>query len=141
MNRSCVVMLSALMQAFVEEVFQDAAKARFSKLAQDPDAFSAYWKQMKNWGNPSDSNIKNLFLTLGIPDVLVGLTWQRTNSAAIKKNLYVMNHIRNQIAHGAKALTVDKQPYSLTLRNVVAFRNFSESFGHRFVGQVEALNS
>ena len=61
-NRSCIVMLSALLQVYIEEVFQDAAKRAFPALQNNQASFDEYWKQMKNWGNPSDVNIKTLFL-------------------------------------------------------------------------------
>lgn len=138
-NRSCVVMLSALLQSYVEEVFQEAARRRFPALAADPDAFERYWNQMKNWGNPSDVNIRHLFLKLGVPNVFQGLSWQRTTTAAITAKLDLMNRVRNQIAHGTRQLTNNQQPYSLSLAEVVAFRNMVQSFAARFEGHVEIL--
>lgn len=38
LNRSCVVMLSALLQAHVEEVYKGAAKRKFPQLAARPEA-------------------------------------------------------------------------------------------------------
>lgn len=141
LNRSCIVMLSALMQAYVEEVFQDAARRRFPALAGNANTldFQAYWRQVKGWGNPSDQNIKGLFLKIGVPDVFVGLSWQRTTNADIRRKLDVLNQVRNDIAHGARQLRVNNQPYALDLAKVVAFRNFSEQFGARFEAHVRAL--
>lgn len=138
-NRSCVVMLSALLQAYVEEVYKDAARRMFPHLAARPADFDIYWRQMKMWGNPSDANIKALFLRLGVADVFNGLSWQRTNTAAIKKNLEVLNIARNQIAHGAPHLTVNQSPYSLSLAEVVRFRNFADAFGNRFEHHVASF--
>lgn len=131
-NRSCIVMLSALLQAHVEEVFQGAVRRRFPDFVADPVAFDRYWKQMKNWGNPSDGNIKILFLKLGVPDILAGLSWQATTQPTVLSKLNKLNQIRNKIAHGAAHLTVDDQPYSLDLAKVTAFRNFAQNFGQRF---------
>ena len=136
-NRSCIVMLSALLQAYVEEVFKDAAQRRFPDLAADPAAFDRYWNQMKNWGNPNGGNIKVLFLKLGVPDVLTGLSWQRTTEAEIQSKLDKLNQIRNKIAHGAAHITVNNQPYSLSLAHVCAFRDFAHNFGQRFEHHVE----
>lgn len=138
-NRSCIVMLSALLQAHVQEVFQAAARRAFPALAADPAAFTAYWNQMKGWGNPSDQNIKALFLQIGVPDVFAGLSWQRTLTPVIRQKLGDLNQIRNQIAHGAHQLRLNGQPYSLSLRKVIAFRNFAQQLGDRFEPHVTAL--
>lgn len=139
LNRSCIVMLSALLQSFVEEVFQDAARRRFPALNAHGPSFDAYWKQMKSWGNPSEQNIKNLFLQIGAPDIFSGLSWQRTPTNEVRRKLGELNQIRNDIAHGSRQLKVNGQPYSLSLRNVVAFTNFAEQFGDRFEPHVAIL--
>lgn len=136
-NRSCIVMLSALLQSYVEDVFQEAAKRTFPNFRTNNAAFEKYWKQAKNWGNPSDVNIINLFMRLGVPDVFDGLTWQRTATADIKIRLGELNQIRNQIAHGSRQLTLNGQPYSLTLAKVASFRNFVAVFGARFDGHIQ----
>lgn len=138
-NRSCIVMLSAILQAYVEEEFQEAAKRAFPALASDSDAFDRYWSQMKNWGNPSDSNIRNLFMRLGIPNVFDRLSWQGTSTREITKKLDTLNQLRNRIAHGSRSLTVDGQPYRLTLANVSVFRNLAEQFSTRFTPHVNSL--
>lgn len=138
-NRSCVVMLSALLQAHVQEVFQAAARRAFPAFVGDDAAFTAYWKQVKGWGNPSDQNIKGLFLQIGVPDVFAGLSWQHTTTAVVRQKLGDLNQIRNQIAHGARHLQVRGQPYSLSLRKVIAFRNFAQQFGDRIEPHVAAL--
>lgn len=137
-NRSCIVMLSALLQSYVEEEFKEAARRRFPTLNANLKAFEAYWKQMKGWGNPSDSNIRHLFLKIGVPDVLDGMTWQRTDAERIRFKLRELNEIRNQIAHGTRQLTINQQAYSLDLAKVVAFRNFVEQFAVRFTTHVAA---
>ena len=136
-NRGCIVILSALLQAYIEDVFQETAKRCFPALANNPVAFDSYWQQLKKgWGNPSDVNIVRLFLKLGVPDVFAGLSWQGTQNAALRKKLDVLNQVRNRIAHGAATLTVDGTPYSLTLAKVVVFRNTVQSLASRFEGQV-----
>ena len=137
LNRSCVVMLSALLQTHVEEIFELAAKRTFPALSTNQPAFDRYCGQMKNWGNPSDANIMTLFLRLGVPDIFEGLTWQGTSTPNIKKALGELNQIRNRIAHGNRSLTLNGQPYSLRLAKVVGFRKLVGSFGARFAGHVE----
>tara|TARA_R110000822_G_scaffold172481_1_gene312137 strand:+ start:334 stop:876 length:543 start_codon:yes stop_codon:yes gene_type:complete len=137
LNRSCIVMLSALLQAHVEDVFKCAAKSKFLELDQNVEYFELYWKQMKNWGNPSDINIKNLFIKIGIPNVLDNLSWQRTNTADIKNRLDELNQIRNKISHGSKKITVNGNSFDLNLSKVIVLRNFTENFGKRFSDHVQ----
>ncbi|MCS0495591.1 HEPN domain-containing protein [Ancylobacter sp. MQZ15Z-1] len=138
LNRSCIVLLSAVLQSFVEDVFKAEARHRYQRLNTDP-LFETYWKQMKMWGNPSDENVTALFLRIGIPDVFAGLSWQRTPTAAIKKKLRHLNQIRNGIAHGNAHLRVDNANYSLTMAKIENFRNFAEAFGDRFEAHVQGF--
>ncbi len=135
-NRSCIVMLSALLQAYVEEVFQESSTVTFPRLREN-DQFEKYWKQMKNWGNPSHENIKHLFLKIGIPDVFEDLTWQGMQTEKIREKLDSLNRIRNQISHGSRNLTLNNNPYSLSLNRVIQYRNFSDNFGKRFSAHVK----
>ena len=123
-NRSCLVMISALLQAFVEEVFQEIS---VEYLEIDQAGQDAYRKSFSRWGNPSDQNIRSLFLRLGITDVLDGLGWQRITNQRIRANLRNLNELRNQIAHGSRGLRLNQQRYSLSLVEVKRFRNFSRS--------------
>lgn len=128
-NRSCIVMLSALLQSFVEEVFQETSIAY---LQIEEDGRAAYRKSFSRWGNPSDQNIKLLFLRLGITDVLDDLGWHRITNDRIRANLRDLNHLRNQIAHGTRDLRFNQQRYSLSLAEVKRFRNFTWTFADRF---------
>lgn len=130
-NRSCVVMLSALLQAYTQEVFQLCAKQALPTLAPET-VWDPYWKQMKGWGNPSADNAKLLFLKIGVVDVFEGLSWQKTPTTSVRAKLNNLNHVRNSIAHGGAQLRVDGKNYSLTLAKVKTFRNFAEQFAARF---------
>jgi hypothetical protein len=137
LNRSCIVLLSAQLQTFVEEVFEAEVRHVMPRLNSDAE-WKRYWKQVQRWGNPSDENIRKLFLGIGLPDVLHGLSWQRSTTAKIKENLKLLNEVRNDIAHGKAQLRFNDQPYNLTLAEVVRLRNFAENFGKRFKGHVES---
>lgn len=132
-NRSCIVMMSALLQSYIQEVFRLCAKKALPTLKND-DVWDAYWKQMKGWGNPSADNTKILFLKIGAVDIFDGLSWQKCENASIRNKLNQLNHIRNSIAHGNDELRVNNGKYSLTLNKVKAFRDFIEVFGERFEG-------
>ena len=137
-NRSVIVMLSALLQTYVEDVFEVCAKQRFPAMAANQATYDRYWKQLNRWGNPSDNNIENLFMLIGVPDVFDGLSWQKTNKTIIKTKFNHLNQIRNDIAHGAGQLKVNNASYSLTLRKAIVFRNFAEAFASRFETHVLA---
>ena len=63
LNRSCIVMLSAQLQTYVQDVFAACCKQALPSLKAEP-SWDAYWRQMKGWGNPSSDNTKNLFLKI-----------------------------------------------------------------------------
>jgi hypothetical protein len=50
------VLLSALLQSYVQKVFELAAKEALPNLRND-QVWDLYWKQMKSWGNPSADNM------------------------------------------------------------------------------------
>lgn len=137
-NRSVIVMLSALLQTYVEDVFHQSAKQVFPALAASDAVYQKYWSQMNRWGNPSDGNIENLFIRIGVPDVFDGLSWQKTSKATIKTKLNKLNQIRNDIAHGAAQIRVNGAAYSLSLQKAREFRDFAEAFGARFEAHVAA---
>ena len=130
LNRSCIVLLSAQLQGYVEEVFEVCAKQAIGKL-QNPVLWEAYWKQLERWGNPNPGNVNALFLRIGIRDVLAGLNWQKCNNSTVKKKLDHLNQIRNDIAHGGE-ITVDGKVENLTLASVERYRDFVAAFAQRF---------
>lgn len=130
-NRSCIVMMSALLQAYVQDVFKVCAKEALPTLNTDA-VWDAYWKQMKGWGNPSADNIKTLFLKIGVSDVFDGLGWRNCGNTVVRSRLNQLNHVRNSVAHGAAVLRINDANYALTLAKVKIFRNYAEQFADRF---------
>ncbi len=130
-NRSCIVMLSALLQGFVEDVFIECSKQVLPRLATD-QAVEKYRKTFRRWGNPNPNNIRALFGRIGIVDVLDGIRWRNCANATVLSKLDAINQIRNSIAHGRLEITVNGQPSRLSLIVVSNYRNFAEAFGNRF---------
>lgn len=130
-NRSCVVMLSALLQGFVEDVFIAASQRKFTNLKTDSDLVK-YRKTFRLWGNPNPDNIEALFLRLYIEEALKGLSWQKCDNDSVKSKLREINEVRNGIAHGKRDLTFNQKPVSLSLAKVRSYRNFAEKFGQYF---------
>ncbi|UES49686.1 HEPN domain-containing protein [Roseibium aggregatum] len=135
-NRSCVVMLSALLQSYVEEVFVVCATEVLPKLAVE-DNLVEFRKKGSRMGNPNKENIRSAFLRLGCRNVLADLSWRNSDNAKVLLRLKEINELRNGIAHGKRQLTIDGNPVSLDLRKVEVLRNFARAFGERF--EVHAL--
>lgn len=129
LNKSCILMLSALLQGYTEEVFLFAARRALKNLNSD-NALQEFRNSFRRWGNPSPNNIQRLFARLGLIDVFDGLSWQKTSAQSIKKKLDEINRLRNMIAHGQKL------PRRVSLAQVKNLRSFAEQFGSRFGGHV-----
>ena len=123
-------MLASALQAFVGDVFIACSNKAFGRALtlEELDNYNATWSR---WGNPNPSNIRALFLRLGVNDVFDGLSWQGQSTSALKSNLDTINQVRNRIAHG-QAILVNRTPYSLRLSGVTRWRNIAEQFGNRF---------
>ena len=126
-NQSCVTMLSAVLQAYVEEVFLWSSKRLFKTLRGD-EVIKRYERTYFQWGNPNPENISRLFQRLGIDDVFEGLSWKKCPKSTIAKKLQDINKLRNQIAHGNAP--------DVSLSQVSSFRNFAHQFGQRFAKHV-----
>jgi hypothetical protein len=133
LNRSCVLMISGLLQGYVEEVFFEVSA---EKLGLSAAQIADYRKLYDRFGNPSPQNIRMHFRRLGVPDVLAGLSWQRRTAPSVVNALEQLNNLRNQIAHGAAHLRLGNQAYSLRTHDAEVFRNFAENFAARFTGHV-----
>ncbi len=131
LNRSCIVMLSALLQGYVEDVFLDCSRCLFPKLTS-VSAIKLYRGGFRQWGNPSSDNIDRLFIRIGIVRVLDRLSWRNCKTPRLRERLNEINEIRNDIAHGKAHLKLNGQPFSLRLERVERYRNFVENFGQRF---------
>jgi hypothetical protein len=130
-NKSCVLMLSALLQGYVEDVFVYASKRLFKTLKGD-EVIARYTDTYFRWGNPNNGNIRRLFQRIGIHDVFEGLGWPKCNSTMINKKLQLINEARNKIAHGQPL------PETMSLAKVQNLRNFADQFGQRFAAHVQS---
>ena len=124
-------MLSALLQGHIEEVFVTCSQGLLDKLGT-PAAVDEYRESFRRWGNPSASNIDQLFLRLGLVKALNGLSWQKCSNQALRAKLQEINELRNKIAHGDRHLTLGGQPFSLRLERVGRYRDFVQKFGDVF---------
>jgi hypothetical protein len=135
LNRSCIVMLSALIQGFVEDVFI-AASTRVLRNLANADALKKYRTTFSRWGNPNPENLVALFARIGIEDVWDGLSWRNCANLTVRARLRNLNQLRNDIAHGHQDLRVDGTVVSLSLAHASGCRDFAEQFGVRFESHV-----
>jgi hypothetical protein len=103
-NKSCILMLSALLQGYVEDVFVQVSRRKFKTTLKTDDDLKIYRRTLFRWGNPSSENVTSLFRRLGIIDVFDGLSWQKMTATNIKSKLDKINELRNKIAHGQPLL-------------------------------------
>jgi hypothetical protein len=135
LNRSIILMLSALFQGYVEDVFFIRAKRKLRLKGADVDEFR---KLHRRWGNPSMTNITEQFGRIGIIHPLANLSWQGCRNASVRRKIDLLNTLRNQIAHGAKRLKDGKEDYNLTLAKAENLRRFVEAFSTRFQAHIRA---
>jgi hypothetical protein len=118
LNKAAIALLSAHLQGYVEDVFEEVGRALLNGRVPQVDALLM---QAPKRGNPNWDNISRLFSALGFPAILDGLSWQGTSNAALKTRLRQLNELRNRIVHGA-AESVRKR----TVQTYVGFvRQFS----------------
>ena len=129
-NRSCVVMLSAIIQAFVEDVFIVCSQAVFPHL--NGPTLEKYRKSIVQWGNPNPDNIERLFLRIGADKVLTGLSWQKCTEGSLRTKLDHLNQLRNGIAHGRTQLQINGNDVSVSLASINNYRGFAQVFGQYF---------
>lgn len=133
LNRACIVMLSAALQSYIEEVFESCMKDKFSITEENIERLKKSWNR---WGNPSSSNITRLFMRLGEVDIFEGLSWQGMSTNKLKENIDKLNSLRNQIAHGRGDLNLNGEPYSLRAQGVESLKNVMLNFSERFEAHV-----
>jgi RiboL-PSP-HEPN len=124
LNKSSIVMLSALLQGHVEAIFLHAARGLLPHIEEE-----TYRKSFRNWGNPTPDNIERLFSRLGLENPLKELSWRNCTNETLFKRLRELNEMRNRIAHGQKLMTGISLTYVEQQRDFV--KNFAEHFGPR----------
>ncbi|MEQ6202140.1 HEPN domain-containing protein [Sulfitobacter sp. HNIBRBA2951] len=129
LNKASVVLLSAVLQAFVEEVFWDCSRHLFGTF--NPSQSKNYRESWSTWGNPNPKNITRLFRRIGVDDIFEGLSWRGQSTIQFKNNLNQINEVRNTIAHGAPII-IDGKPFNLTLSKIESWRALSITFGQKF---------
>ena len=131
LHNSCILMLSALLQGYVEDAFLYCAR-RCLRTLTSPEVVAQYQGTISRWGNPNAHNIERLFLRIDMTDIFAGFSWQRCSTTRIRQKLDDINKFRNQIAHSGHPKT------SISLAQVYTLRNFVERFALRFNEHISA---
>jgi len=97
LNKAGIVLLSALLQSFVQELAEDHIRLHFSNVANDVNTMA---EAVSMQGNPHENNINKTFSTIGIPKIVNRLHWHGFDNAAVKTRLRQLNELRNNVAHG-----------------------------------------
>ena len=133
LNKAAIALLSAHLQGFVEDLFEEAANALLGGTVQD---ISTLIDEAPTRGNPNRHNIERLFGSIGFPSILDGMSWQKMGNDAVLNRLRELNELRNRIVHGSTE-TVTKQ----VVRNYASFsRNFAARLDDRLRQRVHQVN-
>jgi len=79
-----IALLSAHLQGFVKDLYEEAAsRVLDGKVSDVPSVIKA----ANTRGNPNEQNITKLFESIGFPDILDGLKWQRMSNKSLRGKL------------------------------------------------------
>ena len=118
LNAAAIALLSAHLQGFVTDLFQETARHLLTGHVPDVEALI---DGANTRGNPNEQNIRRLFASIGFTDVLVGLSWQKVGNKAMRTKLRTFNELRNRIVHGKSEKVHKKQVAVFTS----VWRNFA----------------
>jgi len=122
LNRASIVLLSSHLQGYIEDVYTEAGNVLLASHVKDDQELLDRAK--RSFSNPHDFRIDQLFDSIGLPSVMVGLSWQRARNKSIRNRLTENVNLRNRIAHGEQE--------NVTKAKVVAFQKFVEVFAKNF---------
>lgn len=127
LTRAGIVLLSAAVEAFVEDLFEEAANKLYVAMTDDDKKFLIQ-HTAKQFNNPNCFKIEVLYLNLGLIRCLEGISWQKFANSKLRKEFNNLVDTRGSIAHGrggGKRLAVLKR-----------WKTMIENFAPRFVVKV-----
>ena len=124
-TKSGVVMLTAVFEAFVEDVFERAAKDVFADELDTTRKLKDFIRETSGrLNNASVKNIDFLYAQIGYPFILRELSWKGFNNTNLRESIDAMVSVRNKIAHGGAP--------KVNLQNLRRWKNMIEAFSLRF---------
>lgn len=135
LNRAAIVLLSAHLEGFLEDIYAEAASSLLQgrvksvpELIKEPKGF---------FRNPQPGYIEKLFRTLGFPEILNGVHWQKASDQAVRNRLTDYMDLRNKIAHGQQ-IKVRKSK----VRKFTRFVNlFAEKFDEKLKAEIRNITN
>jgi hypothetical protein len=128
-SRAGIVLLAAAFEAFVEDLFEEAADVVYQGYTDDER--KAFLKQTAGRLNNADVFKTNyLYFNLGIPWVFRGIQWQKFANKTLVREINKMVVTRNQVAHGG-------QP-AIGLATMRYWKRMVENLAPRFETKVSA---
>ncbi len=126
-TRAGVVLLSAATEAFVEDLFEEAARLVFNGMpAADIDKL--FRNTSRRLNNADVHKTEMLYFNLGLPWAVRGLSWKKFPNDTLRAELNKLIGARNGIAHGR-----GEQVRLQTLRR---WKNMVEMFAPRLEAKV-----
>ena len=119
MNRAAVLMLSAHLEGYLEDVMEEALAALNPQLNVKP--------LTGQFHNPWPDRIDELFAFLGMDRPSRAISWRGAGNPAVRRNLEKLVRTRNQLAHGTTGVRVYKN-------EITSLRRYVEGFASRFDG-------
>lgn len=120
LNRACIVMLSAHLEGFIEDLFKEASGELLADQLESVEIFQK--EAVSRFSNPTPEAIDALFGRMGFEKITQEISWRRATSETIRKRLREYIELRNRIAHGVQA--------KVTKPKAQAFKEFLELFAN-----------
>jgi len=98
-TRAGTVLLSAATEAFVEDLFEEAARSIFAATTA-ADLDQLFRNTSKRLNNADVYKTELLFFNLGLAWVLRGLSWRKFPNETLRSELNKLVQTRGSIAHG-----------------------------------------
>jgi hypothetical protein len=128
-SRAGIVLLAAAFEAFVEDLFEEAADVVYQGWTVDER--KAFLKQTARRLNNADVFKTNyLYFNLGIPWVFRDIKWQKFANKTLVREINEMVDTRNKVAHG-------RQP-AIRLVTLRYWKRMVENLAPRFETKVSA---
>ena len=132
LNSAAIALLSAHLQGFVTELYEEACDTLLKKHVPSVEALK---KASPSRGNPNVDNIKKLFGSIGFGNVIEGISWSRMGNEALKKKLRDFNELRNRIVHG-KSENVTK---SSVINYLNVWTNFAKHLDRKVHDEIKKV--
>lgn len=136
--RGAVILLGAQLEAFVETVFESAAKSIYPTLVGS-ELDELLNQTSRRFHNPKPSAIDALFLNLGIARITREVAWQGMPNSRVRAELSELVDARHALAHGNSS-RLNKSVHTFPVRKdqVRRWKRIVESFETRFCEVLES---